>query len=159
MEVTIAAGAKFEVLTQQELKHELDNFRRALDAATPKPLLKRFQAAVTLDSNGEATVTIDGPPTGFTWDIRRIAISGPTEAVVAGSCFLYRNVVSPLNLLDFTSAIPDVGPWTARQISLFGTEELIAHITNGVAGARIFFNGQAWQFIRQEHDVIPPRTD
>ncbi len=159
MKTRIAAGAEIELLTQEELRQEINPLKAAIEKTNKKPLLRLFAEAGDVAADGTLTLVVNGPPVGFAWDIRRVAIMGPSEAAVAGSCFLYRTEVSPLRLLDFTNSIPDVGPWSARQLSIFGRESLVLHFTGVVAGTRMFVNGQAWQDVSLGHDSLSPDID
>ncbi len=159
MKTRIAAGAEIELLTQDELRQEIDPLKRAIEKANKKPLLRLFAEAGDVAADGTLTLVVNGPPAGFAWDIRRLAIMGPSEAAVAGSCYVYRNEVNPLRLIDFTTTIPNVGPWSARQMSIFGTEKLLLHFSGVIAGTRLFVNGQAWQDVSLGHDPLSPDID
>jgi hypothetical protein len=155
------AGASLQALV--ELKGSVDSlrseFKRWRDAEDAYQYGVR---SIPIEGQGIAGTTdlaIDcgGPENGYTWEIRRLAIAGPSPETSLGSeiAFVYQSPLKPhttsgatsMNWVDWTGynsgKIPSVAFYSAYQIVLVWPAHLWVVINGGTNGQQYVVAGRA----------------
>jgi hypothetical protein len=167
MKFRFVAGDEFDMITPSEMEEfieRLDNtmkgVREGIRSSVQRPAVKRFTGTGTnIAAAAATTVTkiVDGPHRGFSWDIRRIAVTGQdSSAVIAGATggIFRNNPNQPLSLVDIISSIPWKENYSSEEFTVEAEEDILVVIfaqpTGNVNGNPIFVNGQAVEYIRDD---------
>lgn len=156
MKFRLVAGAEIDLLTEEEMRHALEDVKKELAELRlqgKRELVRRFEEQGTADGSGNLTITIPGPRQGMEWEVRRYIVCGPDPSalVVCSTVRVYRSEASrPFNLVDMDDGspriVPAVSTWSRDELNLLGNEPLIFVFTGLPATQKIYVAGQVVEF-------------
>jgi hypothetical protein len=149
----LSAGAEIDTMTAQEFRQELASwFGESVKGARPI----RFSAQGTITGNAVTVGGLDatansgrtGPEAGYVWDVRRVAVSGLTNASDPTSLFVNANDALHLILPAFTGVSGAIGyhDWPKGANMLMPNDRLVCASTGSIAATGIVtLVGMAWE--------------
>jgi hypothetical protein len=117
--------------------------------------IKATASQQTVSAAGVANFGFRGPPTGYMWTVRRIAVSDSAAVTntLAGTAYVYAGAITgsaylePENLEWIISPLPNVADFSSDQLVLQYGEHLYVQLTGGTSGQVVKAN-VAYQLYR-----------